>query len=107
MHKNPFTFTPLDKIGLTNEEIMDTYATLRGAYENSHPDRMVDASDAYVLTVFPFAENDEWPEDYEVTNYETGFYQGKPALRNCSDKKEILYISDGIQCLTSTYHHFY
>ena len=41
---------------------------------------MTDASDAYVLTVFPFGEGDEIPNDYEVENYATGLYQGQPAL---------------------------
>ena len=30
---------------------------------------MTDASDAYVLTVFPFGEGDEIPEDYEVGDW--------------------------------------
>lgn len=107
MNNNLFTFTPLGKLSLTNDEVMETYATLRGAYEDSHPDRMVDSSDAYHLTVFPFAEDDEWPDDYEVTDYETGFYQGKPALRNCSDRNEILYMTNDNQQLTSTYHQFF
>ena len=38
---------------------------VRGAFEDEHPMNMVDASDAYALSVFPFGRDDERPEDYE------------------------------------------
>ena len=38
------------------------------------------ACDAYVLTVFPFGEDDEVPEGYEAVNYASGMYRGEPAL---------------------------
>jgi hypothetical protein len=56
---------------------------LRGAFEDSHPQNKVDASDAFILTVFPFKSVDEAPDEYEVEDYETGFCDGKPALRKC------------------------
>ena len=105
MNNNEYTFIPLDKMGLTNEDMMETYSILRGAYEDTYPDKMVDASDVYVLTVFPFAKNDEWADDYEVTDYETGFFHGTPSLRNCTNKSEILCLTslDSPMLLTTRY----
>ena len=45
---------------------------VRGAFEDEHPRNMVDASDAYVLTVYPFGRNDEHADDYETEDWETG-----------------------------------
>ena len=73
-------FTPLSLLDLSDDERIDIFWTLRGAFEETNPDRMVDASDAYVLTVLPFGEGDEIPDDYEVENWATGQYQGQPAL---------------------------
>ena len=44
---------------LPDEEIMWTYGQVRGAFEAEHPHNMVDASDAYALSVFPFGREDE------------------------------------------------
>ena len=70
---------------LPDEEIMWTYGQVRGAFEAEHPHNMVDASDAYVLTVYPFGRNDERPDDYELEVWETGMYDGCPALRRVAD----------------------
>lgn len=69
-------------------EIMDMYEDLEHAFENTFSNRM-DASDAYVLTEFPFSKEDEAPDDYEVINWETGFYNGFPALQKCCKNKEV------------------
>ena len=37
---------------------------------------MVDACDAYALSVFPFGRDDERPEDYESEIWETGMMVG-------------------------------
>ena len=79
---------------LSDYEIMDTYEVLRSAFEESHPNNMVDASDAYVLTVFPFQWGDEIPDDYEVENYATGMVDGKPALCKMDDTREVLLLDE-------------
>ena len=73
---------------------MDIYRKLRFAYEQSHPDIMVDASDAYILTVFPFKRGDEMPAYYDVVNYETGLLEGEPALRKIEGDQEIMVMDD-------------
>lgn len=85
-------FIPLCSLqgSMSDAEIIGTYEVLRGAFESSHPLNMVDASDAYVLTVFPFSKIAEAPEDYDTIDYETGFYCGQPALRCCNDSSKIL-----------------
>jgi hypothetical protein len=85
-------FIPLWSLqdSMSDAEIIGTYEVLRGAFENSHPHNMVDASDAYVLTVFPFSKIAEAPDDYDTVNYEAGFYCGQPALRCCNDSSKIL-----------------
>ena len=87
-------FVPLGKANLSDEEIMDTYWVLRTAFEDSHPNNMVDASDAYILTVFPFRWGDEIPDDYEVEDYATGLVDGKPALRKMDETHQILILDD-------------
>ena len=77
---NKSNFIPLSQLGLGEEEALHLFWLLRDAFEESHPGRMTDASDAYVLTAFPFGEDDEVPEDYEAVNYATGMYRGEPAL---------------------------
>jgi len=56
MTKNDKSFVSLwDLQGeLPDDEIMWTYSLVRGAFEKEHPHNMVDASDAYLLTVYPF-----------------------------------------------------
>ena len=49
---------------------------MRGAFEDEHPRNMVDASDAYALSVFPFGRDDERPKDYESEIWETGMMVG-------------------------------
>ena len=87
-------FIPLLDLELSDEEIMDTYWVLRSAFEESHPSNMVDASDAYVLTVFSFKWGDEIPDDYEVVNYATGMVDGKPALCKMDETRQILMLDD-------------
>jgi hypothetical protein len=53
-----------------------SYKDVRGAFEAEHPQNMVDASDVYVLTVYPFGRNDEHPDDYESEVWETGIMVG-------------------------------
>lgn len=83
-------FVPLRKTDLSDEEVMDIYGMIRFAFEQSHPDNMVDASDAYVLTVFPFKRGDTVPDNFDVVNYETGLFDGKPALHKVDGENEIL-----------------
>ena len=91
---NNKTFVPLSESNLSEEVIMDTYLVLRSAFEDSHPNNMVDASDAYVLTVFPFQRGDDIPDDYDVENYATGMVDGKPALCKMDDTHEVLWLDD-------------
>ena len=70
---------------MTDEEIMSTYSLIRGEFEDKHPQNMVDASDAFVLTVFPFGREDEQPDEYETVELETGLYDGLPAMRCVAD----------------------
>jgi hypothetical protein len=49
---------------------------VRAAFEDEHLRNMVDASDAYALSVFPFGRDDERPEDYESEIWETGMMVG-------------------------------
>lgn len=88
------SFAPLIKSNLSDEEIMDTYRVLRAAFEDSQSNNMVDASDAYVLTVFPFKWGDEIPDDYEVDNYATGMVNGKPALCKLDKTRQVLMLDD-------------
>lgn len=52
------------------------YELVRGAFKEEHPHNMVDASDAYALSVFPFGREDEHPDDYETEDWETGMMVG-------------------------------
>lgn len=88
------SFIPLLDSKLSDEKIMDTYWVLRSAFEESHPNNMVDASDAYVLTAFPFKWGDEIPDDYEVDNYATGMVDGKPALCKMDCNRQVLMLDD-------------
>jgi len=83
-------FQPLSDSNLSDEEVMDIYGIIRFTFEQSHPDNMVDASDAYTLTVFPFKRGAKVPDNYDVVNYETGLFDGKPALRKVDDNHVIL-----------------
>ena len=49
---------------------------VRATFEDEHPRNMVDASDAYALSVFPFGRDDERPEYYESEIWETGMMVG-------------------------------
>ena len=49
---------------------------VRAAFEDEHPHNMVDASDAYALSVFPFGREDKRSEDYESEMWETGMMVG-------------------------------
>ena len=75
---------------IDDELIMDIYQELRYAFEQSHPNNMVDASDAYILTVFPFKRGAKVPDNFDVVNYETGLFEGKPALCKVDDNHVIL-----------------
>ena len=83
-------FQPLSDSNLSDEEVMDIYGMIRFAFEQNHPDNMVDASDAYVLTVFPFKRGNTVPDNFDVVNYETGLFEGKPALCKVGGSHEIL-----------------
>ena len=83
-------FVPPSESKLSDEKVMDVSWMLRSALEESHPDNMVDASDAYVLTVFPFKWGDEIPDDYEVENYVTGMVDGKPTLCKMDETRQVL-----------------
>ena len=79
---------------MRNEEIMWTYEDVRGAFEAEHPHNMVDASDAYVLTVYPFGRDDEHPYDYDTETWETGLYDGCPAMRCVADGRIMVVRED-------------
>ena len=49
---------------------------VRAAFEDEHPHNMVDACNAYALSLFPFGRDDERPEDYESEIWETGMMVG-------------------------------
>ena len=87
---NNTKFKPLSDSNLSDEEVMDIYGMIRFAFEQNHPDNMVDASDAYVLTVFPFKRGNTVPDNFDVVNYETGLFDGKPALHKVDGENEIL-----------------
>lgn len=87
---NNTKFQPLSDSNLSDEEVMDIYGMIRFAFEQSQPDNMVDASDAYVLTVFQFKRGDTVPEAFCVVDYETGLFDGKPALHKVDGENEIL-----------------
>ena len=74
MTKNDKVFVSLWDLQdeLPDEEIMWSYGQVRGAFEDEHPHNMVDACDAYVLTVYSFGRNDEHADDYETEDWETG-----------------------------------
>lgn len=91
---NSKCFNPLIISNLPDKEIMDTYRVLRAAFEDSHPNNMVDACDAHVLTVFPFRWGDEIPDDYEVEDYATGLVDGKPALCKMDKTRQLLMLDD-------------
>lgn len=55
---------------------MWAYELVCGAFEEVHPKNMVDASDAYALSVFPFGREDKRSEDYETEDWETGMMVG-------------------------------
>ena len=94
VESNSVTFVPLLGSALPDEEVMDTYWVLRAAFEESHPNNMVDASDAYVLTVFPFKWGDEIPDEYEVEDYATGIVDGEPALCKMDETRQILMLDE-------------
>ena len=64
---------------MSDIEIVDTYEELRYAFERTYS-KMVDACDAFSLTVFPFERGNENCSNYVVENYITGLYGGMPAL---------------------------
>ena len=66
---------------------MWAYEDVRAAFEDEHPHNMVDASDAYVLTVYSFGRNDEHPDDYETEDWETGMMVGSGFLRPYGSKR--------------------
>ena len=49
---------------------------VRAAFEAEHPHNMVDAGNAYALSVFPFGREDKRSEDYETEVWETGMMVG-------------------------------
>lgn len=91
---NNTKFQPLSDSNLSDEEVMDIYGMIRFVFEQSHPNNMVDASDAYILTVFPFKRGDKMPAYYDVINYETGLLEGEPALRKIESNQEIMVMDD-------------
>lgn len=52
---------------------------------NEHLHNMVDASDTYVLMVYPFGRNDKHQDDYDTETWETELYGGCPAMKRVSD----------------------
>ncbi len=87
-------FNYLSELDLSEETSLELYEALRSAFEKSHPNNMVDASDAFVLTVFPFKWGDEIPDNYDVVNYATGKVGEYPALCKMDDSREILVLKD-------------
>lgn len=79
-------FKTLQELNLSEEDAAILFGDLRTALERMLPNKKIDASDYYVLTVFPFKSlSDEIPDDYEVENYEVGMIGTCPALRKVGD----------------------
>lgn len=79
-------FKSLYGLNLSEEDAAILFGDLRTALERMLPNNKVDASDYYVLTVFPFKSlSSEIPDDYEVENYEVGMIGAYPALRKVGD----------------------
>ena len=82
-----------------------SYKDVRGAFEAEHLHNKVDACNAYALSVFPFGREDEWPEDWESEDWETGMYGSTgspradwlPALRRVDDGR----IGGAVQTLSN------
>lgn len=87
-------FIPLPDLGLSEKESLNLFWKLRTFFEDRNPGHKVDASDAHIINVFPFADGDEIPEKYDVTNYAVGMIFDKPALLNLGDNQEILVIEN-------------
>lgn len=77
---------------LSDHEIMEAYKDIRYEFERTHSN-LVDASDAYSITVFPFSNKVDMPDNYKVQNYITGFYDGKLALQNSTNPEEVILCS--------------
>ena len=93
---------------------------MRAAFEEEHLHNMVDACDAYALSVYPFGRDDERPEDYESEIWETGMMVGSgfkvngsrslgsprvdwlPALRRVADGRMMVLREDKTTWRVST-----
>ncbi len=75
------------ELNLPEEVSMDLYKDLRAAFQKSHPDKFIEASDAYGLTILPLYYMEL--ENYKVENYEVGYTTTCPPctkwkiLKNC------------------------
>ena len=91
---NNNNFVALQDIkNLSETEALKIYEDARTAFESSH-NNFCDASDAEVLTVFPF-DREAWPnnipDDYDVKNLLVGLLDGMPALKDTETGE--IYIS--------------
>ena len=89
---NPSDFIPLRDLDLSEKESLNLFWKLRTFFEDRNPGHIIDASDVHIITVLPFANGDEIPDDYDVTNYAVGMINDKPALLKLDENQEILVL---------------
>lgn len=100
-NSNSGKFISLYDLNLTEDESLDLFWDLRCAFESRYPNNMVDASDAYGITVFPFARGEEFPNEFIVFNYAVGKFNENPALLNCDGSSEMFVLKDDILVKTT------
>ncbi len=89
---NHVPFIPLRELGLTERKAIDLLWKLKTFLEDRNPGHKVDVSGMHILTVSPFADGDEIPDEYEVINYAIGICYDKPALLNMGENSELLML---------------
>jgi hypothetical protein len=87
-------FLSLSDMELQEDCSIDLYKELRQAFEHTYPDFMIDASDADIITVFPFKLGGEIPDEYDVVNFAVGMIDGFPALCKMDDSQELLLLKN-------------
>lgn len=82
------------ELNLPEEVSMDLYKDLRAAFQKSHPDKFIEASDAYGLTILPL--NYMELENYKVENYEVGLYNNIPSLYKMGSPQKLLILKNNV-----------
>jgi hypothetical protein len=80
------------ELNLPKEVAMDLYKDLRAVFQKSHPDKFIEASDAYGLTILPL--NYMELENYKVENYEVGVYNNMPTLYKVENPQKLLILKN-------------